>query len=92
MASNGCKEAQQMLDRHNSNPNSDEDFYEQYYGARHSPHLVEAVEALGYKSWYDEAQLTVMVVEGDRYLISEYDGFEEVKEPKDIDWTFVYRT
>ena len=92
MADNGCKEAQQMLERHSNSNNSDDNFYEQYYGARHNPHLVEAVTALGPKSWYDCAELDIWEVEGDRYHIKEYDGFEEVKEPKDIDWTFVYRT
>ena len=89
MAGNGCEDAQYMLVKHNNANVSDSGFYEQYYGPRHNPHLVEAVEALGYKSWYDEAQLAVMAVEGDRYIIREYDGFEEVVEPKDIDWVYV---
>ena len=89
MAGNGCEDAQHMLNKHKNSNNADSNFYEQYYGPRHNPHLVEAVEALGYKSWYEDAQLAVMAVEGDRYIIRVYDGFEEVVEPKDIDWVYV---
>jgi hypothetical protein len=89
MASNGCEEAQQMLDRHNSSNNVE--FYEQYEGTRHNPHLVEAVEFLEYDAWGECAELEVHEFDGDRYHIREYDGFEEVLGPDDFEWTYVYR-
>ena len=89
MASNGCEDAQYMLNKHKNSNNDDANFYEQYYGPRHNPHLVEAVTALGPKSWYDCSELDIWEVKGDRYIIQSYDGFEEVVEPKAIDWVYV---
>ena len=53
---------------------------------RHDADLVEVVEELGTKADGDFADLRVDIISGNQYLIREYDGIEEVIEPKDIDW------
>lgn len=54
---------------------------------RHDKTLVAVVTMLGYGAGkYEYTRLTVREIEGNRYKIDEYDGLEEVIEPKDIHW------
>ena len=53
---------------------------------RHDPRLVQVVEEFGSKASGSYAQLKIAKVKGDRYIVEEYDGFESVKTPEDIDW------
>tara|TARA_Y100001951_G_scaffold32446_1_gene25528 strand:+ start:769 stop:1029 length:261 start_codon:yes stop_codon:yes gene_type:complete len=53
---------------------------------RHDPKLVAVVEELGpEKAGTRFSELKVVEVKG-KYFIDEYDGFEAVVEPQDIEW------
>ena len=56
---------------------------------RHCPILVQAVLELEADASAASANLCVATLEGDRYIIKEYDGAEGVVEPDDIDWVIV---
>ncbi len=57
--------------------------YEQWDGiVRHDPRLVDVVERLGRAADGPYARLAIRTVEG-MYLVTEYDGLEEVIEPGD---------
>jgi len=57
---------------------------------RHDPMLVEAVEVLGDIANGDVSELKVCtLMHGNRYMIDQYDGMENVVEPEDIRWTYV---
>lgn len=53
--------------------------------ARHNVDLVAVIEELGERANGDFAKLEVQEVEG-AYRIQEYDGYESVQRPGDIDW------
>ena len=53
---------------------------------RHDPDLVRCVETLGYEANGGCAELEVYELNGNRYRIDEYDGKEEVYEPKDEEY------
>jgi hypothetical protein len=53
--------------------------------ARHDPILVQVVEELGEKANGKCANLVIAEVSGP-YRIDEYDGFEGVETPDDVDW------
>lgn len=55
---------------------------------RHDPVLVEVVERLGDKASGGCAKLRIEHV-GNMYRIDEYDGYESVQQPKDIDWVII---
>ena len=94
MAERDHHEAQRMLKNHEAQPRTavsgDEYFIETYEGHRHDPLLVEAVEALGREAEDDVAELVIKEIEGTKYLIKEYDGWETLVEPDDIDWISRY--
>lgn len=52
---------------------------------RHDPVLVQVVEELGDKANGQYAKLRIAEVSGP-YKIQEYDGYESVETPDDIDW------
>lgn len=57
---------------------------------RHDPDLVAVVEELGVEAASGElACLDIAEIEGDRYIIDEYDGNESVITPNDIDWVII---
>ena len=53
---------------------------------RHCSTLIKAIETLGSRANGVAAQLEVVQLKGDVYMIKEYDGLETVVEPKDIPW------
>ena len=53
---------------------------------RHDPRLVRCVEALGEQANDDYSKIVVKELKGNRYRIDEYDGWESVVEPDDIEW------
>jgi hypothetical protein len=55
-------------------------------GLRHHPELVRVVQELGVAANGQFADLRVHHLRGVHYIIDEYDGFEEVMEPDDIEW------
>lgn len=61
----------------------DENFYTL---SRHDPRLVEVIEKLGEFANANYSRLKVWYLKGDKYIIHEYDGKEEVVEPDDIMW------
>lgn len=75
-----------------------EELYRQYSGdtetyahdiPRHCPHLVRVVEELGKAASGPCANLVVEEIEGNRYLIFEYDGAETLNTPENMDWTVI---
>jgi hypothetical protein len=56
------------------------------YLDRHDPFLVQVVEELGSEASGDCAHLKIAELSGNKYIIDEYDGFESVSEPDDINW------
>jgi len=90
MAELGSEEAKAMLQEH---ANDDMPFWHGGWdGDRHDPMLVEAIEKLGDEASGDCASLVRVTIEGDRYIISEYDGRESITTPEDINWVVVQST
>ena len=59
-------------------------------GNRHCPILVRAVEELGCsRASGHSADLRIVTVKGDRYMIRSYDGFEQLVEPDDLNWIMI---
>ena len=56
---------------------------------RHDPDLVRCVETLGYMAGARFSNLKVRELKGNRYRIDEYDGYEEVYEPEDEEYTTI---
>ena len=57
-----------------------------YIGYRHDDALVDCVETLGFRASPYLSVLMIEELEGNSYIIQEYDGAETVIEPKDINW------
>jgi hypothetical protein len=72
-----------ILEKYNSYYLSNEDC------SRHDPRLVQVVEELGEEANGVHANLEIAELNGNKYVIEDYDGFESVKEPDDIDWIVV---
>ena len=53
---------------------------------RHDLNLVMVVEQLGVLANDQFSNLKIAEIEGNKYLIKEYDGKENVIEPKDLKW------
>jgi hypothetical protein len=54
---------------------------------RHDPYLVTVIEALGTTASSDiYACLKIEEIQCSRYRITEYDGFESIETPDDVDW------
>lgn len=60
-----------------------------YDTPRHDPTLVQVVEELGPAAGGIFSDLTIVEVESDRYYIKEYDGYESVVTPADIERKWV---
>lgn len=57
---------------------------------RHDPLLIRVVEELGLKeSAGDMTKFKIYELRGDRYRIEEYDGWEKVVEPEDLEWVVI---
>ena len=56
---------------------------------RHDPDLVRCVDTLGYLASGRFAALVVRELKGNRYRIDDYDGYEEVYEPEDEEYTTI---
>lgn len=52
---------------------------------RHDPDLIRVIEKLGSKASPD-GSVSIEEIDGDKYFIREYDGWESVVEPKNIHW------
>lgn len=66
------------------------EFFSDYDTPRHDPTLVKLVEELGPSAaGASFSDLTIVEVEGDRYYIKEYDGYESVVTPADIERMWV---
>ena len=59
------------------------------YFPRHHPALVECVEVLGDEANAESADLGITEIEGNRYIIKEYDGHEIVQTPKTFSWVVI---
>ena len=97
MATHGCEHAKLMLKRYYEDDKCVRFWYGEYDGPRHNPILVSAVETLGLGSGgndsqnigspeWQEPQLQVHEIKGDKYMIENYDGLETVVEPSEISW------
>jgi hypothetical protein len=88
MAALGSADVALMLEEHIKD--GDDYWYGGLYNhSRHCPILIQAVEELGDDASGDCAALRVAELEGDRYIIDEYDGREIVVEPDAICWIIV---
>ena len=56
---------------------------------RHDPALVAVVEEMGDEASGSCAKLKIAEIEGDRYIIDEYEGNEGVSVPDDISWEVI---
>lgn len=61
----------------------------EYSMERHNPLLVRCIEELGNDANTSFSDLRIAEIEGNLYRIEEYDGYEEVVEPKDMRWIIV---
>ena len=59
------------------------------YDERYNKNLVAVVEALGNRASGRYANLCIAEIEGDKYRIEEYDGFETVVTPGSYSWITV---
>lgn len=53
---------------------------------RHHKLLVEAIEKFGEEAGGMCSALEVVEIKGSKYIIKEYDGYESIVEPEDIEW------
>ncbi len=59
-------------------------------GTRHDPMLILAIETLGNeKASGPVSSIFIHQLNGDRYVIQEYDGLERVLEPGEIEWVSI---
>lgn len=58
----------------------------EYRVPRHHPLLVECVETLGAAANGSHAELRVGLIEGNRYMVREYDGLEWLETPDTLNW------
>ena len=67
------------------------DYYLCYFKStpRHDPVLVQTVKELGDEASRDLEPLKIVVLNGNSYIIEEYDGAEKVVEPTDTKWIVV---
>lgn len=56
---------------------------------RHDPILINVIETLGDDASARCSDIKIKTIEGNRYIIHEYDGLENVLEPNDISWVEV---
>ncbi len=56
---------------------------------RHDPFLVRVVEQLGDRANDKYSELEIFEIFSDKYIITEYDGFESVVTPESINWVYV---
>lgn len=57
---------------------------------RHDPILVQVVETLGPQLASGKyASLAIETIEGNKYIINEYDGLESIQTPEDIKWNVI---
>lgn len=63
----------------------------QYDLCRHDPRLVEVVERLGEAASDEHSRLIVKTIPGNRYRITQYDGWESVECPEEMKdlWTVI---
>ena len=54
---------------------------------RYDPYLVQAVKDLGAEA----GSLAIEVIDGDKFIIDEYDGLENVRTPNNIRWHVVQK-
>lgn len=52
--------------------------------SRHDKNLIKAIEE--FPDECAKVQIFLHKLEGNKYIITDYDGLEEVKEPDDIEW------
>lgn len=52
---------------------------------RYDPYLVQAVKDLG----TDAGPLVIEVIDGDKFIINEYDGLESIETPDSINWHII---
>lgn len=56
---------------------------------RHDPRLVQVIKELGVNASGSFAKLKIAKIIGNKYIIKEYNGYETIMTPKDINWIVV---
>lgn len=89
------KEAAEWLVEHGSNkiriysvPELNDTFIE-WNGTKHDPLLVQCVKELKDKASGRYARLEIATIKGDKYMIYEYDGLEEIIDPETCKWIVI---
>ena len=54
--------------------------------SQHDPVLGQTVKELQEEAYGDNAELVIETIQGNKYIIHEYDGYESVQEPRHIKW------
>jgi len=72
----------------------DKDFIDPYYSfqgkfPRYDIDLVETVEQLGTKASGEFANLMIVEVQGPRFILNEYDGWESIETPETTKWEII---
>ena len=86
MAELGNPEAIEEVNQRSESINSD--YYSFFISntPRHDPVLVQTVKELEGEASGESADLVIETIQGNKYIIHEYDGSESVQEPHDINW------
>ena len=56
---------------------------------RHDPVLVQVVETLGVTANGERAELAIVEIEGNRYVIEDAEGIETVQTPDSVKWQII---
>jgi len=89
LAQLGVEEAEQALKNFDESPSVFGFSFRPYYIPRHDARLVQVVEEFREEASASFGDLQVAEIEGNKYIVDEYDGNESVQTPEDIEWIVV---
>lgn len=86
LAQLGVEEADQALRGYEEHPSVLGFHFSAHELSRHDPRLVQVVEEFGEEANGSFSDLQIAEVEGNKYIVDEYDGNETVQTPESINW------
>jgi hypothetical protein len=63
--------------------------FDSWHVPRHDPDLIAVVQLFGEEADSECAKLEVVTIEGNQYLITDYDGVETIRTPTTTKWITV---
>jgi len=66
--------------------------FDEWSVSRHDPDLTAIVQLFGKEANGDRAELQIVTIEGNQYLIDDYDGSEGIRTPETTKWITVDNT